>query len=114
MGSLPHLKWRPAERPLVEVGVSTLDEKLDIQLPTMVADMGYLDGQDKIAALKIYNTVVFTEVKKDMIRPEVCDEQGRMPFFRVLFRDYPFSVSGSLFGSLARSKSLRTMGTLVL
>ena len=30
-------------------------------------------AQDKIAALKIYNTVVYTEVKKDMIRPEVCD-----------------------------------------
>jgi hypothetical protein len=44
----------------------------------MVADMGYIDGQDKIAALQFYNTVVFTEVKQDMIRPDVCDERGRV------------------------------------
>ncbi|KJS88955.1 MAG: hypothetical protein JL57_09995 [Desulfosporosinus sp. BICA1-9] len=53
-------------------------KELEIQLPNMVADMAYIDGQDKIDALKIHNTVVFTEVKKDMIRPEVCDEQGRV------------------------------------
>ena len=53
-------------------------KELDIQLPYLVADMGYIDGQDKVEALKTYHTTVFTEVKKDMIRPEVCDEQGRV------------------------------------
>ena len=53
-------------------------EQLDIQIPNLVADMGYIGGQDKIEALKKYNTTVFTEVKKDMIRPEVCDQQGRV------------------------------------
>ena len=53
-------------------------KKLDIQLPNLVADMGYIDSQDKIDAHKTYHTTVFTEVKKDMIRPEVCDEQGRV------------------------------------
>ena len=52
--------------------------ELDIQVPNLVADMGYIGGQDKIEALKKYNTTVFTEVKKDMIRPEVCDKQGRV------------------------------------
>lgn len=51
---------------------------LNIQLPNLVADMGYIDGKDKIEALKTFNTTVFTEVKKDMIRPEACDEQGRV------------------------------------
>lgn len=53
-------------------------KELEIQLPNMAADMAYIGGEDKIAALRIYNTVVFTEVKKDMIRPDVCDEQGRV------------------------------------
>ena len=53
-------------------------KELDIQLPNLVADMGYIEGQDKIDALRTYHTTVFTEVKKDMIRPEVCDEQGRV------------------------------------
>src|SRR5665648_254898 len=53
-------------------------KELDLHLQNMAADMAYIGGQDKIAALRIYNTVVFTEVKKDMIRPEVCNEQGRV------------------------------------
>ena len=53
-------------------------KELDIHLPNMVADMAYIDGQDKIEALKKYQTAVFTEVKKDMIRSEVCDEEGRI------------------------------------
>ena len=36
-----------------------------------------------------------------------------MPFFRALFRDVSFSVSESLFGTVRRSKNLRTSGTLV-
>lgn len=51
---------------------------LDIQLPYMAADMAYIGGQDKIDALKNHQTVVYTEVKKDMIRPDVCDELGRI------------------------------------
>ena len=53
-------------------------KELDIHVPNLVADMGYIDGKDKIEALNKYNTTVFTEVKKDMIRPEVCDEKGRV------------------------------------
>jgi len=51
---------------------------LDIQVPYMAADMAYIGGQDKIDALKNHQTVVYTEVKKDMIRPDVCDELGRI------------------------------------
>lgn len=53
-------------------------KELDLQLPHMAADMAYIGGQDKIEALKKYQTTVYTEVKKDMIRPEVCDELGRI------------------------------------
>ena len=58
-------------------------KELDIQLPNLVDDMGYIDGQKRLKTsrpqdLKTYHTTVFTEVKKDMIRPEVCDEQGRV------------------------------------
>ena len=53
-------------------------KELDIQPQNMVADMAYIGGQDKINALKNYQTAVYTEVKKDMIRPEVCDELGRI------------------------------------
>lgn len=53
-------------------------KELDIPLTNMAADMAYIGGQDKIEALKNYQTAVYTEVKKDMIRPEVCDELGRI------------------------------------
>jgi len=46
-------------------------------LPNMIADMGYIDGDDKITALKYYGTIVCTEVKKNMIILEACDEKGR-------------------------------------
>jgi len=39
---------------------------------------GYIDGDDKITALKYYGTIVCTEVKKNMIIPEACDEKGRL------------------------------------
>jgi hypothetical protein len=42
----------------------------------MSADMGYIDGEDKITAMKDYGTAVCTEFKKNMIIPEVCDEKG--------------------------------------
>jgi hypothetical protein len=51
---------------------------VEVKLPNMVADMGYIDGDDKITAMKDYGTAVCTEVKKNMIRPEVCDEKGRV------------------------------------
>jgi hypothetical protein len=49
---------------------------VEVELPNMVADMGYIDGDNKITAMKDYGTAVCTEVKKNMIRPEVCDEKG--------------------------------------
>lgn len=52
-------------------------DKLEVHLPNIIADMGYIDGYDKITAMKDYGTVVCTEVKKNMIIPEVCDEKGR-------------------------------------
>ena len=53
-------------------------DKVDVHLPNMVADMGYIGGDDKITAMKNYGTAVSTEVKKNMIIPEVCDEKGRI------------------------------------
>jgi hypothetical protein len=53
-------------------------EKVDVHLPNMIADMAYIDGDDKITAMKDYGTAVCTEVKKNMIMPEVCDEKGRV------------------------------------
>lgn len=53
-------------------------DKAEVQLPYIVADMAYVGGDDKIAAMKDYGTAVFTEVKKNMIIPEVCDEKGRV------------------------------------
>jgi hypothetical protein len=53
-------------------------DKLDTNLPNMIADMAYIDGDDKITAMKKYGTAVCTEVKKNMIIPEVCNEKGRI------------------------------------
>ncbi len=50
--------------------------KVNIELPNIVADMAYIDGDDKITAMKDYGTAVCTEVKKNMIIPESCDERG--------------------------------------
>jgi len=52
--------------------------KVDVQLPYLVADMAYIGGDDKITAMEDFGTAVFTEVKKNMIIPEVCDEKGRV------------------------------------
>jgi len=51
---------------------------MGIVLLFLIADMGYIDGRDKIIALTKYNISVSTEVKKNMLRPEVCDELGRL------------------------------------
>jgi len=53
-------------------------DNIDVKLPNLIADMGYIDGDDKITAMKDYGTAVCTEVKKNMIIPEVCDEKGRL------------------------------------
>ena len=53
-------------------------DKVDVQLPYIVADMAYIGGDDKISAMKDFGTAVFTEVKKNMIKPEVCDDSGRV------------------------------------
>ena len=53
-------------------------DKVGVHLPNMIADMAYIDGDDKIAAMKDYRTAVCTEIKKNMIIPEVCDERGRV------------------------------------
>jgi hypothetical protein len=53
-------------------------DKVGVNLPNIIADMGYINGDDKITAVKDYGTVVCTEVKKNMIIPEVCDEAGRL------------------------------------
>jgi hypothetical protein len=44
----------------------------------LIADMGYIDGKDKVTALNKYNIAVSTEVKKNMRRPDVCDDKGRV------------------------------------
>jgi len=51
---------------------------MQIELPFLIADMGYIDGEDKVTALTDYHVAVSTEVKKNMIRPNECDEQGRL------------------------------------
>ena len=51
---------------------------MQIELPFLIADMGYVDGADKVTALTEHHVVVSTEVKKNMIRPDVCDEKGRL------------------------------------
>ena len=53
-------------------------DKVDIHIPYMIADMGYIGGDDKITAMKDYDTAVCTEVKKNMLIPEECDDQGRV------------------------------------
>ena len=53
-------------------------EKLGVSLPYLIADMGYLGGQNKITAMKDFSTAVITEVKKNMNVPENCDEKGRV------------------------------------
>jgi hypothetical protein len=53
-------------------------DKVDVNLPYMIADMGYIDGEDKITAMKEHGTAVCTEVKKNMLIPEECDERGRV------------------------------------
>lgn len=53
-------------------------EKVKVHIPYIIADMGYIDGEDKVRALKDYDTVICTEVKKNMIIPEECDEYGRV------------------------------------
>jgi hypothetical protein len=39
-------------------------KKVGVSLPYLVSDMGYLDGQNKITAMKDFSTAVVTEVKK--------------------------------------------------
>jgi hypothetical protein len=40
--------------------------------------MGYLDGQNKIIAMKDFSIAVITEVKQNMNVPENCDQKGRV------------------------------------
>ena len=51
---------------------------MGIALLFLIADMGYIDGADKVTALEKYHIAVSTEVKKNMLRPEECDDQGRI------------------------------------
>jgi len=51
---------------------------MQIELPFLIADMGYIDGGNKIIVLTDYHVSVSTEVKKNMIRPDECDEHGRL------------------------------------
>jgi hypothetical protein len=53
-------------------------EKLGVLLHYLISDMGYLDGQNKIIAMKYFSTAVVTEVKKNMNIPETCDNKGRV------------------------------------
>ena len=53
-------------------------KQMEIELPFLIADMGYIDGLDKMTAFTKYHTAVSTEVKKNMIRPDECDEAGRV------------------------------------
>jgi hypothetical protein len=53
-------------------------KKVGISLPYLITDMGYLDGQNKIIAMKDFSTAVITEVKKNMNVPETCDQKGRV------------------------------------
>ena len=53
-------------------------DNVDIHLPYVIADMAYLGGNDKVTAIKDYQTVVCTEVKKNMIIPDECDDKGRV------------------------------------
>jgi hypothetical protein len=53
-------------------------QTIGIYLLFLIADMGYIEGKDKVTALTKYNIAVNTEVKKNMIRPEVCDDKGRV------------------------------------
>ena len=55
----------PTLEALKDVGVS---------LPYLVADMGYIGGEDKIKAMIEFNTAVATEVKRNMIIPECSDK----------------------------------------
>ena len=51
---------------------------MGIVLLFLIADMGYIDGRDKVTAFTKYHIAVSTEVKKNMVRPDECDEQGRL------------------------------------
>jgi len=51
---------------------------MGIVLLFLIADMGYIDGRDKVTALTKYHIAVSTEVKKNMVRPAACDDQGRL------------------------------------
>lgn len=51
---------------------------MGIMLLFLIADMGYIDGCDKVTAFTKYHIVVSTQVKKNMIRPDECDEHGRL------------------------------------
>ena len=53
-------------------------KKVGISLSYLIADMGYLGGQNKIVAMKKFSTAVITEVKQNMTVPENCDQKGRV------------------------------------
>lgn len=53
-------------------------KELGVLLSYLITDMGYLDGQNKVTAMKDFSTAVVTEVKQNMIVPETCDSKGRV------------------------------------
>lgn len=53
-------------------------KKLDISIPYLVGDMGYIDGENKIKALQEYSSAVSTQVKSNMLVPEVCNDLGQV------------------------------------
>lgn len=53
-------------------------KKMEIEIPNIIADMGYMDNESKIEAAETYHTILHTEVKKNMIPPAYCSENGSL------------------------------------
>jgi hypothetical protein len=53
-------------------------KNLNLSIPYIVGDMGYINGDKKIQALKEYSSAVSTQVKRNMLIPEICNDQGQV------------------------------------
>ncbi|MCK4258578.1 MAG: transposase [Halanaerobiales bacterium] len=53
-------------------------KEMDISIPYVIGDMGYIKGDNKIKALKDYSIAVTTQVKNNMLTPETCNEHGQV------------------------------------
>ncbi len=49
-------------------------KKIGLSIPYLIADMGYIGGEDKLSSITDYSTTTVTQTKKNMIPPDICND----------------------------------------